>query len=205
MRRIYLLSSALFVAMVFWVSSALAEPVLHMDVAGYPPGTTEITVNVGDYITFNLYLTDVPKIGPGEHDYDYGLIAWYHDILLDPLVDEVQATWNPIWEGGYKRLLPPTAPHTELELNAYHMTRGYWGEVPLAEITMHCAGFGETIITQAWHFAEGFNFMLADGSDFTPILEPPSIHINQVPIPTTLLLLGSGIIGIIGLRRKIQG
>jgi len=200
MKKVYLSALALFVAMVFWVSFALAAPVLHMDVEGYPTGTEEITVKKGDHFTFHIWLSDVPEPG---------LIAWNHDLVLDPKVEVVDVHIMDPFIGEGKIV------GEELEMGGMILTGEpvFGTTVSLANITFHCIELGETDLIQAWHFPIAENFVLANftsidqdlGFPGTEGFSPPSIHVNQVPIPTTLLLLGSGLIGVIGLRRKIQG
>ena len=200
MKKVYLSALTLFVAMVFWVSFVLAAPVLHMDVEGYPTGTEEITVKKGDYFTFHIWLSDVPEPG---------LIAWNHDLVLNPKVEVVDVDIKDPFIGEGKIV------GEELEMGGTILTGEpvFGTTVSLANITFHCIELGETDLIQAWHFPIAENFVLANftsidqdlGFPGTEGFSPPSIHVNQVPIPTTLLLLGSGLIGVIGLRRKIQG
>ena len=199
MKKVYLSILALFVAMAFLTSAAVAQlviPTLHMDIDGYPVGTDEITVNVCEYFTFHLWMSDVP---------DPGLMNWYHDIVLDPLVEVAEVHIKSPFDGMHKVV------GDELEMSGYVMTGGVAGEVvPLANITFHCIGVGETDLTQAWHFDIAENFVLANWTAIdtdmlypnTVAFDPVTIHINQVPIPTALLLLGSGLLGLVGLRRK---
>jgi len=199
MKKVYLSALALFVAMVFWVSFALAAPVLHMDVEGYPTGTEEITVKKCDYFTFHIWLSDVPEPG---------LIAWNHDLVLDPKVEVVKVDIKDPFIGEGKIV------GEELEMGGMILTGEpvFGTTVSLANITFHCIELGETDLIQAWHFPIAENFVLADftsidqdlGFPGTEGFSPPSIRVNQVPIPTTLLLLGGGLIGVIGLRRKIR-
>ena len=80
------------------------------------------------------------------------------------------------------------------------------GSFQLASITFHCLAPGITHIIPMEHFgSDAGDFVMGDNFLLDNELTFQGVKVTQTPIPTTLLLLGGGLIGVIGLRRKIQG
>jgi hypothetical protein len=158
-------------------------------------------VEVFDTFTIHLSLSGVP---------DPGLIAWTHDVVLDSLVQVLDVDIKGDFGGEGKIVDDELEMSGLLNFGATEPT----GDVDLANITFRCIGFGETDLTQAWHLiGTDQNFVLADlntldlamGWTGTGGFDPLTIHVNQVSIPGTLLLLGSGLVGIMLFRTKRFG
>ena len=196
MKKNCLLFVSFFVVLVFWTSTAISA-LVYFQYEGEP--VTEITVDPCQEFTLDLWIEDVPT----EHE---GLPTWLVDIEIDPLVEYVEHA-------------PLTYPYSVTKIDPYSATEpaiafSGWdismeppdGSFQLASITFHCLAPGITHIIPMEHFgSDAGDFVMGDNFLLDNELTFQGVKVTQTPIPTTLLLLGGGIIGVIGLRRKIQG
>lgn len=196
MKKLCLSVSVFCMAMVFLVSVASASSILHMDIEGYATGIDEITLNPCDDFIVHLCITDVP---------DPGLTSWSHDIEMDGPVEFVDFQASSAWD-AYDGVVEGSS----LEMYGLDFTGISGSTVLLADITFHCLGVGTALLTQGWHFPIAQNFVLGNGSVLdtgmgfpeTSSFDPLTITINQVPIPATVLLLASGLVGLYGISRR---
>ena len=71
--------------------------------------------------------------------------------------------------------------------------------------TLHCIGEGWTDLMPRGTLDAPFNFALADYSYLDSSISFEGLRIHQVvPIPGAILLFGSGLLGLFGIRRKIK-
>jgi hypothetical protein len=81
----------------------------------------------------------------------------------------------------------------------------YGDDVLLGVIELHCIKPGVSYLefTKPDTGVEGFT--LSDGTLVGDSITHPSIEIvNRVPIPGAILLLGSGLLGLLGIRRRVR-
>ena len=200
MRKIYLLAVSFFVAVVFWYSTAMGYSVY--------PGIDEITVEPENYFEISYYFGGLGT----DHG---GLKAWYLDIVWDNSIIEIENPASDItfhdWD--IPTVIDPLENHGQysIGLTAFQMFNPSktGEEIALATIRYHCLGPGQATIYPRPHFellGTDFKgditldeFVLDEFVTFDVITE-----INQVPIPipSTLLLLGTGLMGLVGLRRR---
>jgi hypothetical protein len=201
MKKLYLTALNFFITVLFCSSVSYAAPwELHMDLS-------KTHVLPGETFTVDLYLTDVPGDGV-----TFGLSAYSHDLLVQDLLDVVAVRVDSA--GDF--------PNSNLEVGKVNasdfLLSGFWSgpHVDLFEVDLKFeepAMLG-TIATlgQSWHHVFGENFAgkaVSDGpsTTFDQLIQfiPSSAEATLVPIPSTLLLLGSGVLGVIAVRRRMRG
>ena len=126
-----------------------------------------------------------------------GITGFTVDILWDPLV---------AYESSNKGSLYTTMDVTDnapeqIELNGYNFGDAIAEDHVLATLSLRCIGLGWTELLPVGHFEDAINIALADGT-YLENLGYEGITINQVPIPGTVLLFGSGLLGLMGIGRR---
>lgn len=84
--------------------------------------------------------------------------------------------------------------------------KGLKGEILIGSFSLQSisnAMNGEWLITTG-QYSEGSDFVTLDGNDFDDSVNFFGANATAIPIPGALLLFGSGFIGIIGVRRKLN-
>ena len=221
MRKVMFLALAWFFLLGMWSSTAVAAPytpdpyvpTFWFDVKGItdkdatePPGPgdgipdTKVHLKPCEKVWIDILISGVPEpglvsIGSLDIHYDPEPFTWKPGV--HPSMDMDDENW-PFMQK--EKWVAPGYLHMEGGASLGTSNKG--DDIEVALIAFHCAGspFGEYPIRLEYSMM----YML-DGTEISGITEYIPLTINQVPIPTTLLLLGSGLIGVIGLRRKIQG
>ena len=174
-----------------------------------------IEVQVGQQFDLELYFdfADLDDFKGGN-----GLVAFSMTIDWDPLVKllEVRLPFPPIWttmdpsvDGSLLDLLDPsqdllpTVPE-KVSFNAYQFATPIAHDHILAYFTLECIGPGYTELTPHGTFDDLINFALDNYKYFDDQITFIPAKISQVPIPSTLLLLGGGLVGLLGVRRRVK-
>ena len=76
------------------------------------------------------------------------------------------------------------------------------GTIHLGTLELHCINPGVSTLIADVYDPTMQNWLLSNGTVLDDAIAWPTAEINQVPIPTTLFLLGSGLLGLVGLRRR---
>jgi len=151
--------------------------------------------NVGDAFEVELFLES------GGDDLSGGIVGYTVDIIWD----------NLIGFGGFNT---DTSPYTitdvtdlrpeMIQLAGFNFGSAITSDHVLGIFNLSCLGEGLTDLIPTGHFDSDINVAFADGSYLTVDYEGLTIRQGEcvVPIPSTLLLLGSGLVGLIGLKRR---
>lgn len=202
MGRLRMLFLSIFVIVGFTVSSAMAATVYFREaLPGLESGDpiTEMTVAPCGDFEFDVWISDVPT----GH---YGLKTWYLKVWVgNQLESGEQASYV-----SFMALDGWTVKHMEPGDTGYYgpgwtgiaSCPGSDGDVPLVRLTYHCEQAGTVTITPASYY-EGLyaDFGMCDGTDLWNV-NYEGMKLNQVPIPSTALLLGSGLIGLVGVGTR---
>jgi len=173
------------------------------------PSTFEnnIILSVGDSITVDLYVTNME---------DPGLQSFGFDLVYDAaLLGVTNANIGPDWNFGVAKLDYSTDGLVEMAKAYFNFDPppyGLSGNVLLGSITFRCEALGLSMLTIYDEHRDGNDYadfaMAITGKPLDDQITNGVIigSINNVPIPSTLLLLGTGLISFLGLsRRRIAG
>lgn len=168
-----------------------------------------------EYIFIDLYASGIPG-GVPQGLGSRGLGVMQIDIVYDPLAVEITpGTDIKISDMGHSPVDLLTPGHIVMKANGMAqlfagVDSAYGDDVLIGTIEFHCKGpFG---ITELWlfdtdrGFGQGFfdDWVLFDGT----VLDDQIMNgvklgeINQTPIPGALVLLGSGLLGLVAARTR---
>ena len=147
-----------------------------------------------------MYFEDLTVLDLGEN----GLVAMGFTIEWDPLVTfENGVNAGPWGSMGFTPAPGPVPPETiDIYADVEYGEPAISDDHIIAILTLHCIGLGWTDLIPRGTIPVPFNFALADGTYLDDKIEFQGISINQVPIPGTLLLLGSGLFALYGIYRR---
>ena len=197
MKRLLVVAVALF--MVLGLANLVrADLVFNLDFGQDSNYENYWELNPGETVLIDIYVSNVP---------DSGLISMGFDIVYDQTQLEVvtadidSTNW---YIGGVQHTTP------EIEMKGGRLTGLSGDNIKLGTIELKCVAGG---ISELWLYDSdrGGNyddFVLVGGMvlDEQIVSGVNLAEVNNVPIPSTLLLLGTGLISFLGLsRRRIAG
>jgi hypothetical protein len=201
MKRSLKKSLALILTMFMVVGfSSLASAALMFNLDFGQDGTYEDywEMDVDDEVYINIYVSDVPSDG---------LISMGMDITYDISQLAVTAGTEVYTSNWYVSPSVDSSTPGSIIMKGGRMYPGLEGDnILLGTIELHCIAPG---LSEIWLFDSdgqgGYDdFVLANGTVFDGELADgiKLAEINNVPIPGALVLLGSGLVGLIGLGRR---
>jgi len=194
MKRLFVLVLALFI--VFGLANLVrADLIFNLDFKQDGNYENYWELKPGETVLIDIYVSNVP---------DPGLISMGFDIVYDQTQLEVvsagidSTNW---YMGGVQHTSP------EIEMKGGRITGLSGDNIKLGTIELKCKALG---ISELWLYdsdrgGDYDDFVLVGGTvlDYQIVNGVKLAEINNVPIPNTLLLLGSGLIGLFGLGRKM--
>lgn len=201
MKRFLVLFLAVFMV-VGMASVASAAPVTYFDFDGDKLADTSLLVeNVGEAFTADIYIADV--------DDTYGGLV---SMGLQVSYDSSQVNVTSIAQNATDWYLPmkdlPRYDNTTglAEMGGGRLD-GLEGTLLLATITFECMdeGVSELLMAELYPELSTFDsFVAADGHVYDSEIGYGSADVTVVPIPGAALLLGSGLLGLVGITRRFH-
>ena len=190
--------------------------------------STELVIEIGDLTSLDLSASNVELAAAGSFNLDYDRVGMFGYTTQTPipgvtvqerwfgLTADVEATVNSnlatsfVGAAGVVSL----GEHSTSILSSYNYGMNSDGNGGYAGYNNAYGSFGEAVIAAdgvdlyLYHF-DAFSNLVVDGDNsYSAVISfngDGSIVMNQtsaVPVPGALVLLGSGLVGLVGLRRK---
>ena len=164
------------------------------------PGSFDLTVDPVTSFGLDVYIS-VPEAEHGGHggfygagfyiDFDGSMISANSASVNDPPFD---SGWSYIEIGSNYVMYQAMMKMTE---------KNRHGNILIGTVQFSPQGLGTSMITTRDY--SGFpDFVYFDGGSFDDAVVFSNGTVNAVPVPGGLLLLGSGLVGLLGFRRKIR-
>lgn len=204
-----IVACTIMVTLVFLTSTIQAAPVLSMAPSGQSATNNDfyLAVNTLDTFTIDIYF-DLPTSEYPSATYD-GMYATNFNLNFDPNYLEVNNT-------SYNTAAFEDSTFTNIVVHSNYINfglldefgTGFDGQFLLGSATFNAKStLGTTYLTTSDtnpsvpgdFYTQNFTSI-----DTSVLFKSGEIEISEVPIPGAVWLLGSGVIGIIGIRRKLS-
>lgn len=202
LKKILVVSLAVF--MTVWLASvASASPVTYFDFTGDGLADTSLFIeNVGDTFSADIYIAEV------DNSFE-GLISMGLQLSYDSTQFNVTSiSIDPIWYLPMAGLPNFDNVAGLAEMGAGKLLPGLTGTILLASVDFECVerGFSELVMGELYPDLPLFDaFVSATGYVYDKEIEYGTAGVTQVvPIPGAIILLGSGLLGLFGIRRRIK-
>ena len=200
MKRIGILCLVVFVTtLCAW--NVIAAPVVELSPVDLSllNNDGQIEVLVGS--TFDVEINFTGLDGNVSLDNGNGLVGMNLGISWDGLVDFISFSNGSAWD----TIDQDSSTEGELVLNGYQYGTSIDYDHLIGTLSFTCKGEGLAELTP-YELVPDFSFGLEDRSQLVGV-QFEGITVNQVqaiPIPPAILLLGGGLLGMLGIRRKIK-
>ncbi|RLB04805.1 MAG: hypothetical protein DRG83_04030 [Deltaproteobacteria bacterium] len=158
-----------------------------------------ITMNVCQTVNVDLWVRDVP-VGNGIPGYGFGF-----GVLPGSEVNFEIEGWeflSPALDTGRTATIDGG-----IAAEAFYWPPGTIkdGDLKLITLQLHCTKPSFDVLRIYDYWPDSTQWVLKDGTELDATILPQQLaNLNQVPIPGALWLLGSGLFGLIGIRRKMK-
>ncbi|MDL1978668.1 MAG: hypothetical protein LWX52_11335 [Deltaproteobacteria bacterium] len=200
MKRFLVLFLAVFMV-VGMASVASAAPVTYFDFDGDKLADTSLLVeNVGEAFTADIYIADVD-------DTYGGLLSMGLEVSYDSSQVNVTSIVHDLSWFIPMKDLPRWDNETGLAEMGGGRLDGLEGALLLGTITFECIdeGVSELLMAELYPDLSTFDsFVATDGHVYDSEIGYGSADVSQVPIPGAALLLGSGLLGLVGIKRRFH-
>lgn len=181
------------------IPTSHAVPLVYFDITGDGVMDSNGNIVLGDSFTAGLYVTDVDNIHGG-------LVSWGSTVNFDnTLLSASGYNISPSWPlSGIDNNIDNASGSAELLASSFS---GQTGTIKLADIYFDTLNTGNGLLSLSELFPNnlGFDaFVGADGYayDNEVIFNDLSLQITSVPLPASLLLMVSGLAGLLGMSRR---
>jgi len=205
MKRLLVLLMAGFMVIGFAMTASAALE-FNLDFGQDGSYEDSITLNPSESVLIDLYVSNVPA--PAMQ----GLISMGLDITYDPAQLAVTPGTEVYMPNWYVSPQVDLSRAGEIEMKGARLPPGLpmaGDDVKLGTIELHCIAPG--MVSELWLFDSDRggsydDFVLVDGTvlDGDIVKGVKLATIVNTPIPSAVLLLGSGLIGLLGFRRKMR-
>jgi len=189
---------ALAILMVFSISTAANAVNLAIDFYGGSTGLVQgdydtgdlVTLTPGDFVNVDVIMQAVPD-GNGLAIFGWTLATDPATMAISGLKAGADFTFQfelGVTDGIITANLASISPPD--------------GDVLMVSFVLSCTGMGSFSLL-ASEFGSSNN-LLADNTDLAYLFPTVLAEVNQVPIPGAVWLLGSGLFGLVGLRRRMR-
>jgi len=207
MKKLIIIVLWVFISGIFSLNANASTVTLWWDVKGItdkdatsPPSTgdkqpdTWVNLIPCQKVWLDLYVSNIPS--PGADFFDFELIYDANQFTFDPPLHP-SIKLGPGWT--YQPYSDNSSSGLIIAWAGAETGKAFYGDnIEIALIDLHCKKVGSyTLIFDYFYLYE-------TGSGDLFQIEYIPLTINNVPIPGTLILIGSGLLGLIGLRRRFH-
>lgn len=192
-------SLVLLVILMMWAGNAFAAYV------GWEFSDDDLVMDIGDSLTLDLYARDVAA---SDALVGYGFVLNWNSAVLQ-WVSPADAASVPIYPWIDFGLSGSTPSSLSVQAGSWPPGSSQSGDFLLGSLTFNCLSGGSSPLTLTDWLAVGPNWLTYDGRNIGPdlfgetgVLDLGTVTVGTVPIPAAIWILGSGLLGLLGLRRK---
>jgi hypothetical protein len=187
----------LAILMVFGISTAANAVNLAIDFYGGSTGLVQgdydtgglVTLTPGDFVNVDIIMQAVPD-GNGLTIFGWTLATDPASMAISGLDTDFAFVFDLSISGGLITANAATSAEPD-------------GDVLMVSFVLTCTGISGGPFSLLISEFGSSNNLLADGTDLASLFPTVLAEVNQVPIPGAVWLLGSGLLGLVGLRRRM--